>query len=626
MSGVNDTMAAVESRRLRRVVPGLPRSIWTLRDGLAAARAHAHDRLTPELARQFVRAQFGNTDGPHQHVDPIDTACLVLLAALVRLHRVSADNNRTRLARLGSHAVGADELAETLGRDAVDGLQFVANYLATEDATLAPYILEELDRPENSDDLIWTSKRSRGVFYTPPDVANYMVSRLLGSVAGLNLRLYDPACGAGAFLTAALGLLVQRGTSITDALAQLAGSDISDSALLTTVFALMVRAIALDPHVASISALYGQLQGQFAIRDLRDAAGGQTLWSVPAAGAAPGLQELAVIANPPYLRWADARASGRSVYRALVELVLSPRTHSASLLLPLSVATDTSAHGRATRDVMASAGQWRFAFFDRSPDSLFGDAVKTRHVIAHYLRGSHALETTKLMRWSYQKRSELFRNLSFTSIDGMPISEGIPKLGSIREVAVYRQLRAGGPTFGAYLPVTRYAESSVPNSVLIGESAYNWIPLYRAEPTHGDRANIKWSIVCRGPAEADAVFALFTSHLAYWLWLVEGDGFHVSRRFLENFPLDISALPSRTSVQLAEVGTRYWGRALGSPKIKANAGRAVARFAFEECLQEMDEATSVLCDALGFGSDIAPFLRARRLETWAAGRTRPEDT
>src|SRR5688572_21110580 len=86
---VTEMTAALEVRRLRRLVPGLPRRIWTLRDSLASARASAQDRLSSDLARQFVRAQLRGATGPHLHVDPIDVSCLILLLALVQVRRIS---------------------------------------------------------------------------------------------------------------------------------------------------------------------------------------------------------------------------------------------------------------------------------------------------------------------------------------------------------------------------------------------------------------------------------------------------------------------------------------------------------------------------------------------------------
>ena len=54
-------------------------------------------------------------------------------------------------------------------------------------------------------------KRAEGVFYTPDDVANYMVIGCLDSLRSDGLpTVYDPACGTGVFLRAALRELSRR--------------------------------------------------------------------------------------------------------------------------------------------------------------------------------------------------------------------------------------------------------------------------------------------------------------------------------------------------------------------------------------------------------------------------------
>ena len=82
-------------------------------------------------------------------------------------------------------------------------------------------------------------RRARGVFYTPPPVAQYLVRRALDEVSAdcaaggqPPLRLLDPACGDGVFLRSALEELVHRSTPATNPrardtlLARIAGSQL----------------------------------------------------------------------------------------------------------------------------------------------------------------------------------------------------------------------------------------------------------------------------------------------------------------------------------------------------------------------------------------------------------------
>ena len=56
--------------------------------------------------------------------------------------------------------------------------------------------------------------------------------------------------------------------------------------------------------------------------------------------------------------------------------------NAASLVVPLSIAYHQRADYAGCRQAMViKGGKWRFAFFDREPQALFGEDVKTRNAI-----------------------------------------------------------------------------------------------------------------------------------------------------------------------------------------------------------------------------------------------------
>ena len=86
-------------------------------------------------------------------------------------------------------------------------------------------------------------KRAGGVYYTPADVAEYMAGTCLAGVRGKTLpRVFDPACGTGVFLRAALRE-IQRHASEGDAFSLasecLFGTDIDPWPLDATAFMLL---------------------------------------------------------------------------------------------------------------------------------------------------------------------------------------------------------------------------------------------------------------------------------------------------------------------------------------------------------------------------------------------------
>src|SRR5687767_4916155 len=90
------------------------------------------------------------------------------------------------------------------------------------------------------------------------------------------------------------------------------------------------------------------------------------------------------------------------------------------------------------------AGTWEIAFFDRTPDSLFGDDVKTRNCIVLLTQRRHApkaLHTSTFVRWNSRQRSTLFSDLRFCPVEWTLARDFLPKLGSHAEVEYYRTVR-----------------------------------------------------------------------------------------------------------------------------------------------------------------------------------------
>ena len=94
-------------------------------------------------------------------------------------------------------------------------------------------------------------KRAEGVFYTPDDVATYMVMGCLDSLRGDGLpTVYDPACGTGVFLRAALRELSRRhrDEDISRlALKCLFGTDIAAWPLDASAFVLLAEILVRGP-------------------------------------------------------------------------------------------------------------------------------------------------------------------------------------------------------------------------------------------------------------------------------------------------------------------------------------------------------------------------------------------
>ena len=262
-------------------------------------------------------------------------------------------------------------------------------------------------------------KRAAGVFYTPADVAEYMVNGCLDSLDSESAPIvYDPACGTGVFLRVALRELKRRYKEkdlFSLASECLFGTDVAPWSLDASAFLLLADILVSEAGQKEIPAeLWCRLRLNLKCIDtlLVDPIGTDSETSsttqsdssrVPLSKLFPAIKDgpTVIVGNPPYAdlgvppyldelvrTFRTLQVKPRStaeVYVAFVEQMirLANKVQCAgSLVLPLSIASNVGPQFAAARQlIQETAGQWRFAFFDREPQALFGEDVKTRNAI-----------------------------------------------------------------------------------------------------------------------------------------------------------------------------------------------------------------------------------------------------
>jgi len=372
---------------------------------------------------------------------------------------------------------------------------------------LLPYILDPhgegsrlsvVRRPETTK--ARDQKRAYGVYYTPGDVAAYMVSeviRPLRNEVGV-LTVFDPACGSGVFLRAAFRELARLNPDsdlLGLACSGLFGTDIDPWALDASAFVLLLESHASVkkhgiPPVHAWHALRLNLAHIDALRldpvqmDSLDQERSDTLqhcrgelisgvlpsrfgekpqtWPVPIQIIFPGLLEgpRVLIGNPPY-----AEVNGNSDHISLIKRfetfraapspssdlfplfveqmtrLVAPNAHGGAMVLPLSIACNSGKQFVSIRNLIGrTPGEWKFAFFDREPHALFGEDVKTRNAIVVWDKKGRnqnvEISTGPLRKWRGHSRARMLSGISFTPIE-IDISPGVPKVeGKMQAVAL----------------------------------------------------------------------------------------------------------------------------------------------------------------------------------------------
>jgi hypothetical protein len=290
-------------------------------------------------------------------------------------------------------------------------------------------------------------KRNEGSFFTPADVAEFMVESVIGGLKiGNELTVLDPACGTGVFLRAALAALRERQPAKDPAVIaeNLFGIDVDRWAVHASAYVLL-HDLRGDTHSRDSRpyATWQRLRKNLHVGDALDfdpPTCGQKDSSpltriFPTLDSGPNV----IVGNPPYARLGDradllrlARryqtlrpaSSTAEIHPLFVEqtIRLAAPNAAAALVLPLSIGFNTRPQFVATRRLIErTAGTWQFSFFDREPHALFGEDVKTRNTVLTWTRDqdvkANTAMTAPLLKWRGNSRARMFRSIRHTRIN-----------------------------------------------------------------------------------------------------------------------------------------------------------------------------------------------------------------
>jgi hypothetical protein len=535
------------------------------------------------------------------HSDPAGRAAWAVAAITCIYAQTVSKDPRCSLALSWFGDDVAAELFERTPQSQAEDI--LAEICGTVNSTaLLPYLLDTFG-PTSRLDVIRDASRSHlrsarkevGSFYTPSDVADFMVTSVAGPIPEQEFW-FDPACGSGIFLLSALKHIERRGysRSVVEhfALHGLHGVDISPQTVDFAAFTLLAhlsREAQLVPKE-----LWVRLRQNFIATD--------ALKLLPAPGRnsraaldqlfGPVSRPLKFVCNPPYVAGGDAIAS-KPLYLSFAEMAWRLMAHSedsAAIVLPLAVATNRSSHHTRFRSALVEAGgDWTALFFDRQPHALFGEDVKTRTSI-FISRPSNTcrIKTSRLLKWTSAQRAQIFSDDRAVDLGNTKIGRLIPKLGSADEVLLYNALysyrlkRPGRPYVHSLLPDEIHRKATALD-VFVGATAYNFLNVFRTYPASSNAPGpLSTSRVHRltfsDAEQALAGFALMSSRMAFWLWHVEADGFHVPSWFLDEMPLFELDWKQDQHAELAALGATLWEEAKRNLLASQNGGRWTLAF------------------------------------------------
>ncbi len=524
----------------------------------------------------------------------------------------------------------AESLLDAFDGAAIDEADYCLSRILvdSEFLDLIPYVLDphgHVTRGEIERDAKASTRRDRkrdgGVFYTPSDVVEFMVMGL--SDLSDQKTWLDPACGTGIFLREIARRFADHGNTEKSVFSlcrdNLYGLDISPLSTESCAFVLQMECVGelADTMGAPFSAWQAIAKNiracdstlirtdDFAAPDLF-VHGTNALNLTKLFPRTEGTFDC-VVMNPPYssTKVDDVR---RECWESFRELSLGSPAHAvlafvemmwkltkpggvAAAVVPLSVGASTARQFKACRRAISKAGgRWEFLFFDREPHALFGEDIKTRNAIIFRTGSSQFSEihTSQLLKWTSAIRASIFTKARTTRISADEISSFIPKFGTESERKLYEELKAGDHKSRVQFELVRSRLSDVvaldeERSIVIGSTAYNFLNVFpssglRDIPTLNLSESPVHAMVFGSRNERQMGLAILASSIAFWLWHVEGDGFHVTSDFLHRLPLWSLPFSKDARSELSKLGAQAWKEAQSTQLKSINGGRVTYSF------------------------------------------------
>ncbi len=459
-------------------------------------------------------------------------------------------------------------------------------------------------------------KKSLGIYYTPDDVVSFMASRCISTLARRTgyPTVLDCSCGSGVFLLQCLIELEKEYNtkqSLESSLQILRqciwGVDISSAAIDSSKAAFAQYYLdQYDGAIEQFDSVWKTIECSFYLGD------GTNLRAIIANNGIFPTEFDCIIGNPPYIILGKDGNLFIDFVKNMMEF--SSEIGLSSLILPLSVCY---ARGNSYVDlrkrIQSDCAAWEVLNYDRSPDSLFGDQVKTRNTILFRdaLREMHTVRSSSLQRWTSENRSQLFKGIDLCDISEFDISRGVPKISGFGAVELYKAIIAGSSCLSDEIK----KKNEGPSYVVVNGTAYNWLCIYdHCPPSIDENGNSYVSGTTRTYSTEDEktkyfCIALLSNRIAYWYWAAIGDGFHFNASFFDDFHVGRSSFTEKQFDELCMLGHEYSEIIKQHPTVSYNAGKTIINYSHWEAIDVIKRIELIILAAfnlpLDYGEQVA---------------------
>lgn len=389
-------------------------------------------------------------------------------------------------------------------------------------------------------------RKAKGVYYTPTDIVKFIlfnsVKMVCGKLKPNNLHVldlngipyssfcyektvYDPTCGAGAFLLAALEMKldlldlhhaeVTKG-KIKKVVSTLKGNDLNPDSIKITKIRLLL--CVLHRHGASkIKGLAEMMESCFASYDFVSTTPNENV------------KYDIIIGNPPYVEDSKSGATPTIKYGNIYANVLNNSAKHLKkggvmgFIIPLSYVS--TPRMKKIRDELSlqTAEQYILSYSDR-PDCLFTSVHQKLCVFfGRNTENATNIYTGNYRYWYKEERGELFNTTEVVK-NMFAQDDFIPKLGTRIDSEVYKKIVKQGTDLIKLLD-----NDDVP--IYLNMRAAFWIKAFLSQHNGAEYKEFK----CQNQDYANLCMCLLNSSLFWWYWICVSDCWHITRKELIGF-------------------------------------------------------------------------------------------
>lgn len=395
-------------------------------------------------------------------------------------------------------------------------------------------------------------RKNKGVYYTPSDIVEFILTNSVKlacakqkpdslsdmDLSGISYKtfcyrktVYDPTCGAGGFLLAALEMKLDlldwyhvraNRARIQQIVATIKGNDLNGDSIAITKLRLFL-CVLHRYGVTGVRGLAPIMNACFTSYDyVNEKPDTNCRYDI-------------IVGNPPYVEDGKSGSAPEKKYGNIYANVLE---HAAlqlnpggtlGFIIPLSYVS-TPRMGKI-REVLYRhiPEQYILSFSDR-PDCLFASVHQKLCVL--FGRSSNKKNATKrtiytgnYRYWYREERRELFRTTEVVK-NSFVTEFYIPKLGNGLDVSIYKKLTA------KRTPLLKLLQGGE-NPVYLNMRAAFWIKAFLNEHAGAEYK----ALGCVDESHANFAMCLLNSSLFWWYWICVSDCWHITRKELEGFKI-----------------------------------------------------------------------------------------